>query len=406
VRKVTFLVVTGILLSSFPQVSEAAPKKKCSANQEILLLDLDRRLLSIRKIASEQNLALEVNQELLSAAVATNNSDESSRIGLLITRLRQQLDSNQKVFNQISAQKSKILKTCTSKAGKGASATPANTKALPKCSTNQLELIEVLAQQHESTLSQIQDRELEIMRQRKLAKFYISQGRNSQAANANYEIQRQVAEAGDLSAYASIIKRQFEVANSSCANSNMQLSDLLSRIFVPNSLIAMNINRFESVNKELTRPILSSTTGNLTISCDETSSDSSAYSTVGIYFAFTTKKPEIWDRYNGAGVDSDSFTRPEFQPVYLKEPDSTFTLTDFKGTPMTFKGFKADVQMGSIRDVCEFEIVPVNPSTYVSNAAGIWYFVIAKNQSASSTRTTIWSLSGFTLPNYLNPLRY
>jgi len=406
VRKVAIVVVTGMLLSGLPQVSEAAPKKKCSANQEILLLDLDRRLFSIRKIASEQSLSLEVNQELLSAAVATNNLDESSRIGLLMTRLRQQLDSNQKVFNQISAQKSKILRTCTSKASKGASATSENTKPLTKCSSNQLELIEVLAQQHESTLSQIQDRELEIMRQRKLAKLYISQGRNSQAANANFEIQRQVAQARDLSAYASIIKQQFEVANSSCTNSNVRLSDLLSRIFVPNSLIAMNINRFESVNKELTRPILSSTSGNLTIFCDETSSNSSAFSTVEIYFAFTTKKPEIWDRYNGAGVDSDSFTKPEFQPVYLKEPDSTFTLTDFNGNPLTFRGFKADVQMGSIRDVCEFEIVPVAPSAYVSNAAGIWYFVIAKNQTASSTQTKIWSLSGFTLSNYLNPLKY
>jgi len=408
-RKLPVLATIGLLLIGLSSAAEAASKtskKKCSSNQEIALLDLDRRILSLNKIVREQSLALEVNKELLAAATATNNLSDSSRIGVLMTNLRQRLEGTQKTINQISNQKYKILGSCNSNAGKSSASSSSGNKAFSRCTPSQVELIQLLAQQHENTQLQVQEQELEIIRQRKIARESISYGRNSEVAKANFEIQRRVTQAGELSAYASVIKKQFEIANSSCANSNISLSDLLSKTFVPNSLIAMNINRFESVNKEITRPIMNSNTGNLTIACDNSSSDSSSYSNVGVYFAFTTKKPDIWDRYNGAGVDSDAFTKGDFQPNYLKEPDSTFTLRDFSGNPLTFKGFKAQVKSGITRDICEYEILPITPSEYVSNAVGIWYFVIASNKTSSSSSTTIWSLSGFTLQNYLNPLKY
>ena len=404
-RKPHVFLLVGLLFIVVNPVAEAAPKKKCSAKQELSILDLDRRLFSLRKISSEISQSLEINKELLTGAVATNNTSESSRIGIVISNLKQSQESTNLTINQVSSQRGKLLSTCTSKAGKTSKTNQSDSKSAAKCTQSQIELIKTLAQQHQNTQIQIQNHELEIYRQRKLGKTYISQGRNDQAAKANFEIQRRVAQAGDLSAYASIIKRQFEVVNSSCANSMVQLSDLLSKIFVPNSLVSMNIKRFQSVDMSLTRPILSSGSGNLAITCDESSSEISSYSTVGVYFAFTTKKPEIWDRYNGAGIDSDAFTKSEFQPTYLKQPDSTFTLRDFNGNPLTFKGFKAQVNSGSFRDICEFEIVPISPSDYVTNAVGIWYFVIANNQTSSSSTTTIWSLSGFTLQNYLNPVK-
>lgn len=389
-----------IFTSSMP--AEAAPKKKCTSSQELAILELDRRSLSLNKIFREQTLSLAINQELLTAANATNNLNESSRVGLIMTNLNQRIESTRKAIQQLSDKRSKILKSCKPKSTEVSASSKGVASANVKCSTEQINQIQKLAEQYENTLLQIQGHELEIYRQRKLAKSHVSQGKSSQVAEANYEIQKRTVLAGDLSAYGNVIKRQFEIANSTCSNSNIQLSNLLSRVFVPNNLISMNVNRVESVNKEVTRPIVKASSGNLTIACDNSSSDSSSHEKVGVYFAFTTKEPEIWDRYNGAGVDSDAFTKLDFQPNYLKQPDSTFTMRDFRGNEHTFRGFKAETRSAGSRDICDFEIIPVIPANYATNAVGIWYFVIASSQSS----TTIWSLSGFTLGNYLNPLKF
>ena len=398
----TTLIFAFTFSVSLISPAQAAPKKTCSSKQEITLLDLDRRTFSLNRILRDQSQSIEVNQELLSAAVATNNQIDSSRIGSKLTILKQNLQSTERTLSQISTQKNKILSTCKLKSRQNSSQNSASGSTLTKCSPTQLDLIQLLAQQHESTLKQIQEKEIEIYRQRNLAKTFISRGRSTDVAKANFEIQRLSSQASDLAGYGSIVKRQFEVANSSCSDSNVKLSELLTETFVPNSLIAMNINRFESVTKELTRPIINASSGNLSLACDESASDFSPYPTVGIYFAFTTKKPEIWDRYNGAGVDSDAFTKIEFQPTYLKQPDSTFSFQGFNGGSFTFKAFKADIKKGVTRHICDYEIVPVVPSQYTTDAVGIWYFVIAQ----SGNRTTIWSLSGFTLQNYLNPTRW
>jgi len=396
--------ILAIFLLTFtsPMSAEAAPKKKCTSSQELAILELDRRTLSLNKIYREQTLSLAINQELLTAANATNNLNESSRVGVIMTTLKQRIESTRKTIQQLSDQRSKILKSCKPKSTDVSASSKGIASTNVKCTTEQINQIQTLAEQYENTLLQIQSHELEIYRQRKLAKSYVSQGKNSQVAEANYEIQKRTVLAGDLSAYGNVIKRQFEIANSTCSNSNIQLSNLLSKIFVPNSLISMNINRIESVNKEVTRPIVTASSGNLSIACDNSSSNSSSHEKVGVYFAFTTKQPEIWDRYNGAGVDSDAFTKLEFQPNYLKQPDSTFTLRDFSGNALTFRGFKAETRSAGSRDICDFEIIPIIPANYATNAVGIWYFVIASSQSS----TTIWSLSGFTLGNYLNPLKF
>ena len=401
---VTKFVIATMLLFSVSPV-QAATKKQCTASQEIAILNFDRSLLSLNNVLRDQNLTIQVNQELLNSALATNNSIESSRLTSILSDAKQNMNSTLKSISQISSQKSKMLSSCTSKPKKVSDASVNGTNSGPSCSPSQTDLIKSLAQQHLATQNQIQDQELEIYRQQKLAKQYISQGRTSDSAKANFEIQRLSVKASSLSAYMNVIKRQFEVANSSCSNSGIQLADLLSRVFVPDSLVGMNINRFESVNHEQTKPFIGMNSGNLSISCESNATDYSAYANVGVYFALTTKKPAIWDRYNGVGVDSDAFTKAEFQPTYLKNPDISFSLVDYNGKSAKFNAFKAQIKPGGTREICGYEIVPINPSAYSLNAVGIWYFLLASNQPISSGSFDIWNLSGFTIDNYLNPLK-
>ena len=386
---------------SYPTTGVAAEKKKCTSSQELALLDTNKRLLSLNLIFQKLLTQYQVEELALENAVATRNEQQATKAGTQVSAIKRSLDTIKKTQDSLSSKKKKLLGSCKPKT-KSTSSTSNGANGNSKgCNSVQLTSIRTLSDNHNATLRQIEGHELEIYAQKTLLQNAVSQGSNSGMAKAQMEIQRRATLIAELSAYASIVEKQFEVANSSCANSGIQLVQILTKTFVPNSLVAMNINRWESVNKETTRPILNSQTGNLGISCDSSATNSSAYSKAEIFFALTTKKPEIWDRYNGAGSDVDAFTVAAFKPNYLKQPDSSFTFPGFSGGSFTFQGFKAQTISNGSRQICDFGIVPIVPSEYATDAIGIWYFVIATEGNSRN----IWSLMGFTINNYLNPIK-
>lgn len=379
----------------------AAEKKKCTSSQELAVLDLDKRLLSLNLIFQKLSTQYQVEGLALKNAAATGNTQQATKAANQLGSTQRILDSNKKTQDVLSAQKKKILSSCSPKKKSTSTASNSAIANSKECNSAQLTSIRTYSEYHNATLRQIEGHELEIYAQKTLLQTAVSQGSNSGMAKAQSEIQRRSTLIAELSAYASVVKKQFEVANSSCTNSGIQLAQILSKTFVPNSLVAMNINRWESSNKEITRPILNRQSGNLGISCDPSSADSSSYSKVDIFFALTTRKPEIWDRYNGAGSDIDAFTVATFKPNYLKQPDNTFTFGGFSGGSFTFQGFKAQTVANGSRQICDFEITPIVPSEYATDAVGIWYFVI----STEGTTQNIWSLMGFTISNYVNPIK-
>jgi hypothetical protein len=358
-------------------------------------------LLSLNLIYQKLSTQYQVEEQALQNAAATGNKQQATKAGTQMSATKRSLDANKKTQDVLSANKKKLLGTCTPKPQSTSGTTSGATESSKPCNSTQLTSIRTYSGYYDATLRQIEGHELEIYAQKLLLQSAVSQGSNSGMAKAQSEIQRRSTLIAELSAYASVVKKQFEVANSSCANSGIQLAQILTKTFVPNSLVAMNINRWESSNKEITRPILNSQTGNLGISCDSTATNSSSYSKVEIFFALTTKKPEIWDRYNGAGSDTDAFTNATFKPNYLKQPDSSFTFQGFSGRSFTFQGFKAQTISNGSRQICDFGIVPIVPSEYATDAVGIWYFVIATEGNSQS----LWSLMGFTVSNYLNPIK-
>ena len=395
------LISLVLSVASVPATSVAAEKKKCTSTQEIALLDINKRLLSLNLIFQKLSTQYQIEELALTNAAATGNKQQATKAGTQMSATKRSLDANKKTQDALSAEKKKILGSCTPKPQSTSSTSGGATGNSKECTSAQLTSIRTFSDYYNATLRQIEGHELEIYAQRILLQSAVSQGSNSGMARAQSEIQRRATLIAELSAYASVVKKQFEVANSSCTNSGIQLAQILTKTFVPNSLVAMNINRWESSNKETTRPILNTQTGNLGISCDSTATNSSSYSKVEIFFALTTKKPEIWDRYNGAGSDVDAFTMATFKPNYLKQPDSSFTFPGFSGGSFTFQGFKAQTISNGSRQICDFGIVPIVPSEYATDAIGIWYFVIATEGNSQK----IWSLMGFTIGNYLNPIR-
>ena len=395
------LISLVLSVASIPATSVAAEKKKCTSTQEIALLDINKRLLSLNLIFQKLSTQYQVEELALTNAAANGNKQQATKAGTQMSATKRSLDANKKTQDALSVEKKKILGSCTPKPQSTSSTSSGATGNSKECTSAQLTSIRTFSEYYNATLRQIEGHELEIYAQRILLQSAVSQGSNSGMAKAQSEIQRRATLIAELSAYASVVKKQFEVANSSCTNSGIQLAQILTKTFVPNSLVAMNINRWESSNKETTRPILNTQTGNLGISCDSTATNSSSYSKVEIFFALTTKKPEIWDRYNGAGSDVDAFTIATFKPNYLKQPDSSFTFPGFSGGSFTFQGFKAQTISNGSRQICDFGIVPIVPSEYATDAIGIWYFVIATEGNSQK----IWSLMGFTIGNYLNPIK-
>jgi hypothetical protein len=395
------LISLVLAVAPLPTTGVAAEKKKCTASQELALLDINKRLLSLNLIYQKLSTQYQVEEQALQNAAATGNKQQATKAGTQMSATKRSLDANKKTQDVLSANKKKLLGTCTPKPQSTSGTTSGATESSKPCNSTQLTSIRTYSGYYDATLRQIEGHELEIYAQKLLLQSAVSQGSNSGMAKAQSEIQRRSTLIAELSAYASVVKKQFEVANSSCANSGIQLAQILTKTFVPNSLVAMNINRWESSNQEITRPILNSQTGNLGISCDSTATNSSSYSKAEIFFALTTKKPEIWDRYNGAGSDVDAFTVATFKPNYIKQPDSTFTFPGFSGGSFTFQGFKAQTISNGSRQMCDFGIVPIVPSEYATDAVGIWYFVIATEGNSQK----IWSLMGFTISNYLNPFK-
>ena len=403
IKSAALVGLTSLVLAvvSLPTTGVAAEKKKCTASQELALLDINKRLLSLNLIYQKLSTQYQVEEQALQNAAATGNKQQATKAGTQMSATKRSLDANKKTQDVLSANKKKLLGTCTPKPQSTSGTTSGATESSKPCNSTQLTSIRTYSGYYDATLRQIEGHELEIYAQKLLLQSAVSQGSNSGMAKAQSEIQRRSTLIAELSAYASVVKKQFEVANSSCANSGIQLAQILTKTFVPNSLVAMNINRWESSNQEITRPILNSQTGNLGISCDSTATNSTSYSKVEIFFALTTKKPEIWDRYNGAGSDTDAFTNATFKPNYLKQPDSSFTFQGFSGRSFTFQGFKAQTISNGSRQICDFGIVPIVPSEYATDAVGIWYFVIATEGNSQS----LWSLMGFTVSNYLNPFK-
>ena len=393
----------AIVLSLVPQSTTgfAAEKKKCTASQELALLDITKRLLSLNSIFQKLSNQYQVEELALNNALATGNTKQATKAGSDLSATKRVLETNKKTQDTLSAQKKKILNICTPKSQAKSDTSQEVAGKTKECNSAQLSSIQTYSENYNATLRQMEGHELEVYAQKKLLQLAVSQGSNAGMAKAQSEIQRRTNLIAELSAYASVVKKQFEVANSLCNNSGIQLTQPLTKIFVPNSLVAMQINRWESSNSQITRPILNAQTGNLGISCDLSATNSSSYSKVEIFFALTTKKPEIWDRYNGAGSDVDAFTIATFKPNFLKQPDSSFTFPGFSGGSFTFQGFKAQTISNGSRQICDFEIVPIVPSQYATDAIGIWYFVIATEGKTQN----LWSLMGFTINNYLNPMK-
>lgn len=53
------------------------------------------------------------------------------------------------------------------------------------------------------------------------------------------------------------------------------------------------------------------------------------------------------------------------------------------------QNLKGRNQMGEARHISDYEIVPIDPSTYASNVLGIWYFVIGQTNGRTTFGTSL-----------------
>lgn len=189
-------------------------RKPCRADQEIILVQIERNLFSARQTLGE----LQSKWQLANSTVGID-----SKQGLLMNQIDVEMDSLDLYIQNLVANREKIKKLCTPK---GEILTNGKSKTTPQskrqCTATEISMIRSLLSKYLALDRQVEFFQAEIDYQKDLISKYLLIGKMESIARANFIIEEQSSLMGSTYTQASLVKQQFDIANSACLNSGIK----------------------------------------------------------------------------------------------------------------------------------------------------------------------------------------
>ncbi len=196
--------------------------KPCTSNEKLAITQLDRQYLaaSLNYSDTEKKL-LKLEQDFQNASVQ-GNAGQMNKIKVDIDRAKSSLKAIGNSMETLNADRKRILAKCDPKSQPNKS-TQSNLK---QCSQGEISLIRGFSNRYDALMRQYELALSEIELQQDRIGGLMLLGRMEEIARANFIIEEQTQYAGEASAQAAFVKKQFETANSACLNSGITLRAL------------------------------------------------------------------------------------------------------------------------------------------------------------------------------------
>ena len=207
-------VIASPTSSSKSPTIEKNPRKPCRADQEIVLVQIERYLYSARQTLGN----LQLKWQLANSTVGIDPKQ-----GLLMNQIENEMDSLDKYMKNLVSNRGDIKKKCIPK-----SEISANGKSNPapisirQCTITEISMIRSLASKYLALSQQIEFFQAEINYQKDLISNYLLIGKMESIARSNFIIEEQSSLRDSANTQSSLVKQQFDIANLACKNSGIK----------------------------------------------------------------------------------------------------------------------------------------------------------------------------------------
>ncbi len=190
------------------------PRIPCRADQEIILVQIERNLFSARQTLGD----LQSKWQLANLTLGIDSKQD-----LLMNQIQVEMDNLDLYMKNLVANREKITKLCIPKGEISTSDKPTTTPPSKRqCTTTEISMIRSLVSKHLALNRQVDFFQAEIDNQKDLISKYLLLGKMESIARANLIIEEQSSLKDSTYTQASLVKRQFDIANSACLNSGIK----------------------------------------------------------------------------------------------------------------------------------------------------------------------------------------
>ena len=207
-------VIASPTSSSKSSTTGKNPRKPCRADQEIVLVQIERYLYSARQTLGN----LQLKWQLANSTVGIDSKQE-----LLMNQIENEMDSLDKQMKNLASDREKIKKTCIPKSEISTNG-KSNTTPISKrqCTITEISMIRSLLSKYLALNRQIELFQAEINTQKDLISNYLLIGKMESIARSNFIIEEQSSLQDSAKTQASLVKQQFDIANLACKNSGIK----------------------------------------------------------------------------------------------------------------------------------------------------------------------------------------
>jgi hypothetical protein len=213
----------GSAQNSQPAMSTSSTSKSalkpCTTNEKLVLTQIDRQYLAASLNYSDNQKKIQKLDQDFQYASVLGNANQMNNIKIEIDRVQSNLNTLGKSMDNLTNERKKILAKCDPKS----KSNPSKTPTLKQCTQSEISLIRSFASKYDGLMRQYELARSEITLQQERIGGLMLQGRMEEIARANFIIEEQSQYAGEASAQAAYVKKQFETANSACLNSGITL---------------------------------------------------------------------------------------------------------------------------------------------------------------------------------------
>ena len=200
--------------SSKNPITKKNPRIPCRADQEIILVQIERNLFSARQTLGD----LQSKWQLANLTVGIDSKQD-----LLMNQIQVEMDNLDLYMKNLVANREKITKLCIPKGEISTSDKPKTTPPSKRqCTTTEISMIRSLVNKYLALNRQVEFFQAEIDNQKDLVSKYLLLGKMESIARANLIIEEQSSLKDSTYTQASLVKRQFDIANSACLNSGIK----------------------------------------------------------------------------------------------------------------------------------------------------------------------------------------
>lgn len=204
-----------------PQEGKSAIKP-CTSNEKLAITQIDRQYLAASLNYSDTEKKLQKLEQDFQYASVQGNAGQMNMIKVNIDREKSNLKTLRNSMDTLNAGRKKILAKCDPKS----QSTQSIPSSLKQCSQSEISLIRSFSNKFDALMRQYELALSEIKLQQDRIGGLMLLGRMEEIARANFIIEEQTQYAGEASAQAALVKKQFETANSACLNSGITLRAL------------------------------------------------------------------------------------------------------------------------------------------------------------------------------------